>query len=362
MINPRVIAALTCLSILASFSFMMPRSSANGSQDPQPQITISGAVLDNRGQPIADVMVSITGTRRASTLTSPSGTYIISLPMGGSYTLTPSSSGIVFQPSGLSFSDVNANISNANFVGTRTRTFKVSGRIVDPGGSAAGDVVIRVSDSPQVLTVSGPTGFYNFDHLTAGAPYTLTPSKAGVTFDPPSFTIANLNRDVSGINFIAVPQDSVRISGMVTDSTGQPLPDVIVGLSGPEPALTTTGVAGAYAFTVPSGANYLVAPARTGYSFTPSSLTFSNLTQNQSGANFVGATALTFTISGFVFDSNGAPMLDVPVSMIGSSNGTAPTGPIGNYSFTVLASGSYTIVPSVPGMIFTPPSRVFTNL
>jgi protocatechuate 3,4-dioxygenase beta subunit len=356
-----VIAAFTCLSILASLSLMMSRSSATAGQDPQPQITISGTVVDNRGEPIADVMLSISGSRRAGTLTGPNGAYVISLPLGGSYTVTPTSSGIIFQPSGLSFSNVNANISNANFGGTRTRTFRVSGRIVAPGG-AGGDVVIRIGDSPQVLTVSGPTGLYAFDHLTAGATYTLTPSKAGVTFDPPSFTIANLNRDFSGINFVQVRQDQVRISGVVTDKSGQPLADVIVGLSGGEPALITTSAAGVYAFTVPSGGNYVVAPARNGYTFTPPSLAFGNLTRNQSGANFTGASAPTFTISGFVFDRSGSPMVDVLVSMIGSSNGTVPTGPIGNYSFTVLASGSYTIAPLAPGMAFAPPSRSLANL
>ena len=364
LVNARAVAALTCLLTFASLSLLLSRTSAIARNDLQqpPQITIGGVVVDKSGRPISDVALLVTGSRRASTLTGPEGTYAISLPMGGTYKVTPNRYDITFQPPELSFSNVVANISNVNFVGTQVGTFRVSGTILDSAGRPSSDVVIRVSDSPQVLTLSGPTGFYTFDHLTAGVSYTLRPSKAGATFEPPTFTTPSLSRDLSGINFVQVPQDQVRISGMVTDSLGQPLPDVIVGLSGAEPALANTGAAGGFAFTVPSGGNYLVAPAREGYTFTPSSLTFSSLTQNQSAANFIGSPARTFTISGVIIDSSGAPMLDVSVVMIGSSSGTVPTGPLGNYSFTVLASGTYTIAPSVPGMAFIPPSRTLGNL
>lgn len=336
--------------------------SKSGHTQQVPQVVISGVINDNRGQPMPDIVIAVDGTRRVSTVTSTDGSYSLMVPADGSYVVTPFSSGAIFNPGSLRFDHLSANVGNVNFIGTRVRTFKVSGRIIDEHGAGVGDVVIRVSDSPQMLTISGPTGLFSFDHLSGGTGYTLTPSKAGVTFEPPGFAIPSLTRDFSGINFVVVPQDKVRISGIVTDSAGEPLPDVIVGLNGPPPALVPTSSAGVFSFTVPVGGNYLIAPARDGYTFNPPSLSLSNVKQSISSVNFVGTPAPVLEISGVVVDGNGMPLVDVPVTITGSTNGTSPTGPIGNYGFSVLASGNYTVIPALPGVVFSPPSRSFTNL
>src|SRR5262249_28988297 len=158
-----------------------------------------------------------------------------------------------------------------------TRTYKVSGAVVDSSGRGAVDIVIRVAELPQTLTITGPSGSWSFD-LPAGASYTLTPSTTGSTFDPPSFSVDNLNRDYSRINFVEVPHDKVHIGGTVADDSGAPLPDVVVGLGGSNTFLTSTGAGGTFDFVVPKGGNYTVTPARNGYSFTPPTLSFNNVT------------------------------------------------------------------------------------
>jgi hypothetical protein len=338
-----------------------PAGRARAAQQP-PQVMISGVIVDNQGQPMADVQIAVEGSRRAGTLTGPNGAYQVAVPQGGSYIVTPYFQGAAFNPGSLRFDSLNNSQPGVNFVGTRMGTFKVTGKVVDSSGRALGDVVIRLDITPQIVTITGPTGDFNFNFLTAGAAYTLVPVRNGYTFDPPAFTINNLNRNVSGISFVAVPSQKVRISGMVTDGFGGALPDVIIGMTGPGTPLSTTGPGGFYSFVVESGGSYTVAPARDGYSFNPPSQTLSNLTTNQSAVNFVGTRVPMVRISGLVMDGSGMPMSDVPVAINGATNGTAPTGPAGNYQFNVLATGSYTVAPVVPGIAFLPPSRSFTNL
>lgn len=360
--NPRAVVFVALTIALAVVGLLLSSFSDKTSAQQVPQVVISGTVVDNGGRGLIDVIISVDGTRRAVVVTGPGGVYSVSVPQGGSYILTPSQQATLFNPPSLRLDAVNSNQTNINFVGTRTRTYKVSGKVSDVTGRPLGDVVIRVSDSPQILTITGPTGDFNFDFLVAGTSYSMVPAKSGFTFDPPAIAISNLNGNLSGLQFVAVPSEKVRLSGIVTDSLGQPLTDVIVGLAGGESALSTTGTTGAFTFAVSSGRNYIVAPAREGYTFTPSSLSFTNLTQNQSSLSFVGAPAPTVTISGSVMDSNFTPLVDVPVVLTGSASITAPTNPVGIYGFKVLSTGTYTVTPVVPGLIFTPPSRTFASL
>jgi protocatechuate 3,4-dioxygenase beta subunit len=333
----------------------------NGAAAQAPQVTISGRIVDRNGRPMSDVVVFVEGSRRASALTSADGTYAVLLPAGGSYTVTPRRSAVVFRPATLSFSNVTTDQTNASFTGTDVRTFKVSGTVVDSTGGGVVDVVVRLGDSPQLLTLTSPSGAYSID-VAAGESYTVSPSKAGSTFDPPAFAIANANRNYSGINFVEVPHDKVRIGGTIFDDMGQPLQDVVVGLGGAAQIITSTGSSGSYGFTVASGQNYSVAPARNGYTFNPPILTFSALTENQGSANFVGIRVPTFSISGAVVDNNGNPMLDATVLITGTASGAIPTNGLGGYDFAGLVPGSYTVTPVREGFFFIPPSRILANI
>lgn len=64
----------------------------------------------------------------------------------------------------------------------------------------------------------------------------------------------------------------------------------------------------------------------------------------------------TYTVSGRVTTTGGAPASGVTVSLPGAI-GTATTDAFGDYSFSGLASGTYTVTPSKAGYEFAPPSR-----
>jgi plastocyanin len=68
-----------------------------------------------------------------------------------------------------------------------------------------------------------------------------------------------------------------------------------------------------------------------------------------------GAVAVTYGISGQV-TSNGSGLSGVTMALSGASSATAITDANGNYTFTGLDNGSYTITPSKTGFTFSPTS------
>jgi hypothetical protein len=81
-------------------------------------VSIGGNIVEN-ALPLANVLVTLTGSQTATTLTDAGGNYSFSnLPAGGNFLVTPVLSGHSFEPQSLSYNNLAANIPNANFVGS----------------------------------------------------------------------------------------------------------------------------------------------------------------------------------------------------------------------------------------------------
>jgi len=76
------------------------------------------------------------------------------------------------------------------------------------------------------------------------------------------------------------------------------------------------------------------------------------------------ATGGSYSISGTVrtpsFGMIGSPISGVTMTLSGDAGGTTTTNSSGNYAFTGLANGSYTVTPGKAGYTFTPTSRAVT--
>ena len=66
------------------------------------------------------------------------------------------------------------------------------------------------------------------------------------------------------------------------------------------------------------------------------------------------------TISGRVADSSNTSIAGVTITRSGTSGATTQTDAAGNYSFTNVAAGTYTITPSKPGYTFNQPSQTLS--
>ena len=156
------------------------------------------------------------------------------------------------------------------------------------------------------------------------------------------------------------PPTTYTIKGQVKVGTAL-LSGVTVKLTGTRAATVTTDASGNYSFAgLPTG-NYTVTPSKLGYLFTPTKLSFTSLSANQTAANFTAAQR-NFTIRGRVTLGTSG-LSGVTVKLSGARTLTATTNSLGDYSFANLpAGGNYTATPSKSGFTFTPVRRAFTYL
>lgn len=317
--------------------------------------TISGRIT-KAGTALAGVSVRLTGGPGGTRTTDATGAYsFTNLPAAGNYTLTPTLTGFAFTPTSLSYNNLQANQTAANF--TAVPAFTISGRITKAGAALAG-VSVRLTGGPGGTRTTDANGAYSFTNLPSGVTYTLTPSLTGNLFTPASLSYANLQANQTAANFTAAT--AFTISGQVSKG-GTALAGVTIRLTGGPGGTRTTDAAGMYSFTnLPSGATYTLTPTLVNHSFTPATITYSNLQANQSAANFVASPA--FTISGRI-TKGGASLAGVSVKLTGGPGGTRTTDVNGAYSFTSLPAGlTYTVTPSMANHKFTPTSLSYSNL
>jgi hypothetical protein len=142
---------------------------------------------------------------------------------------------------------------------------------------------------------------------------------------------------------------SLAMSGTIT---GPGAVGATVTLGGTESQTVTTDSQGKFSFGGISNGPYTVTPTKTGFVFTPPSITLNVTGSSVTGVNFSSAVQ-TFTISGSI---TGAGVNGATVTRTGGSS--TKTDSLGNYQFTGLTGGSYTITPSQNGFVFSPLNAV----
>jgi hypothetical protein len=140
------------------------------------------------------------------------------------------------------------------------------------------------------------------------------------------------------------------ITGAVS---GNILAGVTINLTGAATASTTTDVNGNFSFTGLANGTYTVIPVKADYRFNLVSFVVVVSGANVTTPNFVATanTDPTYSLSGTV---SGSVQAGVTIILSGGATGTAITDASGNYSFSGLVNGSYTVTPSRAGYIFTP--------
>lgn len=154
------------------------------------------------------------------------------------------------------------------------------------------------------------------------------------------------------------PPQTYSISGTVSPITGGS--GTTVTLSGPTSVTHTTDSSGNYTFTGLSNGTYAVTPSHTGYTFSPSTQAATVNGANVSGINFTTSVqnSATYSISGTVSPTAGGSGATVMLS--GAAGATTVTNTSGNYIFTGLANGTYTVTPTDTGYTFSPVNQNVT--
>jgi len=225
-------------------------------------------------------------------------------------------------------------------------TFSISGKI---GPSANGiGAKVYLSGPETATTTTDSKGNYLFEGLTAGT-YTVTPAKSQYKFNPPSLSTTVNAAAVAGLNFIAEDDGpTYSLSGRIAGGPG-----ATVTLSGEAHGTTVADAAGNYSFEGLEKGNYTVTPSKNLFTFSPASRN-ETVNANVSAVNFTAqfSGGTTYSISGVI--SPKAYGSGVTVSLSGAASAMTTTDSSGQYSFSNLSNGTYTIVPSKTDFTFSP--------
>jgi photosystem II stability/assembly factor-like uncharacterized protein len=178
--------------------------------------TFSGQAIDGTGAPLSNVFLDLTGSLQGHALTDANGNFSFDLFAGGSYSVTASKTGYVFNPTKVTFSNLSTNLSRT-FVATQ-HPYNISGQVKDVAGNTLSDVFVTLSragstagNSELVVARTNSTGNYIFTNVAGEATYTITPSKTGFIFNPQSATFSNPGGNQT-VNFLAIAAPVVQLS------------------------------------------------------------------------------------------------------------------------------------------------------
>ena len=325
----------------------------DGVDTPAPTYNISGAVS---GATVAGVTINLTGAATATTTTDASGNYSFTGRANGTYTVTPVKAGYIFNPvSSVAFVS-GASVTGINFVATANAasTYSISGTVT---GAVQSGVTMTLSGGATGTTTTNALGVYSFSVLVNGG-YTVTPSRTGYTFSPTHQDVTLSGANSPGNDFtsaaVVIPPATYSISGAVS---GTILAGVTINLTGTDTRSTMTDSSGTFSITGLANGPYTLTPIKEGYTFAPSSSAATVSGADITGKNFVAAINILpkYNISGAV---SGDVLYQVTITLSGAGSATTITNPSGNYSFSGLVNGSYTVTPSKTGYTFSPTSSV----
>ena len=230
-----------------------------------------------------------------------------------------------------------------------TVTATISGTVTLSGSGLAG---VAFTASGGTCTNSNASGQYSCA-VPPGWTGNVTPSLSGYAFTPASRNYTNVTTNQTAQNYTATVV--YQVSGTVT-AVGSALSGVTL-TPGSGGSCTPSNASGQYSCTVPSGWTGSVTPSLSGYSFTPASRSYSNVTANQSAQDYA---TVNVQVSGTVTLS-ALPLGGV--AFAATNNGACTgTNTAGQYACTVPQGWSGSVTPTLAGYSFTPASRNHSNV
>ncbi len=244
---------------------------------------ISGQVTDVSSKGLPNVTVGYGGSNSGTTQTDANGFYSITGFEGQTYTISASSLVYMFTPQSITFHDLAGN-QTVNF--TANPLYNIRGRVTNASGKGISGISLNASGQMFRSATTDANGDYVLNQLTGGANYTVTLQSSDYFFSPPSQTYTPLASDQTA-DFTAF--HAYTIEGRVLDSDGNALGGVMISLNGPQSATAASNPPGGYYqfYGLPEGGTYTVTPVVPGFTATPASRTFSNLSASSFTASFV---------------------------------------------------------------------------
>jgi hypothetical protein len=229
-----------------------------------------------------------------------------------------------------------------------TRGYTISGRIAE-GTNGLSGVSVKIQDTRSTYIVVTTNGNYTLSGICPST-YSITPSKVGYEFEPPSLTVAvgpNTNVDFAAFQLFT-------LSGQIGGTNG--LSGAIVTVVGGGITNTVVSTNGNYSVSGLRANSYTVTPSLACYQFEPANRVVV-VGPSTNGVNFTPVYG--FTISGNITEGvNGLSGVSVAVVGGGVTNVVVTTN--GSYTVSGLCPGNYSATPTLACYQFSPSSRAVT--
>ena len=309
---------------------------------------ISGQV-DAEGDGIAGVVVALTGAAEAMDTTDAAGQYAFSGLAAGTYTVTITgydADAYMFEENARTFDLAHDEAAIQNFEGEHMRTAGISGQVTVEGVGIEGVMVTLTGGEAEATAMTDAEGRYAFAELRAGS-YTVGISE----FDTDEYTFAKTFESVTvalgqmgTATFDGTRVRTAGIRGQVSVE-GAGIAGVVVALTGATEAMDTTDAAGEYAFPSLVAGTYtvtIITYDEVAYSFEEKAKTVELATGVLTIQHFKGEHTRTAGISGEVTVED-AGIAGVVVELTGAAEMMDTTDAAGQYEFSGLAAGNYTV-------------------
>lgn len=255
--------------------------------------SISGVVTnsDSDGEALNNVTMTLSGANSGTVTTDTNGYYIFSGLSNGGYTLIPSLSGYVFNPSSSSQTIGGKNITGLNFKATvkPTPTYTISGTVTSSGVGLQG-ITVSLSGAGIESMTTDAGGRYTFSGLANGD-YIIAPSESsGDTFDPENSSETINGADITGVNFIDTTTTysiSGKVSGAISAGVTMTLSGTVSGSVISESVISDSS--GNYSFQNLANGSYNITPTLAGYTFTPPVLVVGVSNRDITSINFTSS-------------------------------------------------------------------------
>jgi hypothetical protein len=180
----------------------MPYASVLGDQSNQnytPTLqkrTISGQILSQKGQPVADVYVLAEGAGSATT--NAAGEYELTVDYGWLGKITPTREGYTFNPSTKPYTPVTTDQTRQNFTAI-VRTFTITDSVIIGSTPIPGVMITAKSEDGTIddTTTTDAKGLFKVS-VPYGWTGDIIPTKEGLQFNPPSQNYTNVTSDMAG--------------------------------------------------------------------------------------------------------------------------------------------------------------------
>jgi hypothetical protein len=321
-------------------------------------LVISGQVAAEDGTGISGVILNFSdGAAALTTTTDFNGNYQQGVPHGWTGTITPAKSGYEFEPPVRTFENVNSHRPLQDYTAGGVSPV-ISGIIANLEGVGIPGVTLDFSNNGGTAGTDAE-GRYNHavESRWSG---TVSLSKTGYTFSPAGGSYHRVRSDIPGQDYAGGTGYPV-ISGRAVTQQGTGVPGVKVDFPGSgEIAYTYTNGSGYYFHAVPPGWSGSAAASNPGYGFSPSSLSYENVTAPLANRDYIASPVLPF-ISGRIAAASGRGIGDVFL-VFSNNGGSAATNAHGIYIHTIPRGWWGTVTPSKTSYTFSPGSLEYANV